>query len=107
MKPSGAGAEVLVQAAGGVEHVAHVLQREVAVGQPRGDDGLRHHADQQDALAGHGADQVEEPVEQVALNTSPVMCLVGGIHFSGASGSSSRASSACASSSRTTRERQG
>src|SRR4051794_28745858 len=34
------GAEVLGQAAGGVEDVADVAQRQVAVGQPRGDDGL-------------------------------------------------------------------
>ena len=59
-------AEVLVQAAGGVQHVADVLQGQVAVGEPRRDDGLGHHADQQDALAGERADQVEEAVEQVA-----------------------------------------
>ena len=60
-------AEVLVQVAGGVHDVADVLQRQVAVGDPRRDDGLGHHADQQDALAGERADEVEEPVEQVAL----------------------------------------
>src|SRR5215213_585543 len=35
------------------------------------------------------------------------MCLVGGIHFSGASGNSARASSACASSSRKLSSRSG
>ena len=60
------GEEVLVQPAGGVEDVADVLQREVAVGQPRRDHGLGHHADEQDALAGQRAGEVEEAVEQVA-----------------------------------------
>ena len=62
----GRGPEVLVEAAGGVHHVADVLQRQVAVGEPRRDHGLGHHPDQQDALPGQRADQVEEPVEQVA-----------------------------------------
>ena len=58
--------EVLGQVAGGVQHVPDVAQGQVAVGQPRGDDGLGHHPDQQDALAGERPGQVEEPVEQVA-----------------------------------------
>ena len=62
----GRGAEVLVQVAGGVHHVADVLQGQVAVGEPRRDHGLGHHPDQQDALAGERPDQVEEAVEQVA-----------------------------------------
>ena len=55
-----------MQLAGGVHHVADVLQGQVAVGEPRRDHGLGHHPDQQDALPGERADQVEEPVEQVA-----------------------------------------
>ena len=55
-----------MQPAGRVDHVADVLQGEVAVGQPRRDHGLGHHADQQDPLAGQRPDQVEEAVEQVA-----------------------------------------
>ena len=66
MKPSGRRAEVLVQVAGGVHHVADVLQRQVAVGEPRRDHGLGHHPDEQDPLAGQRAGQVEEAVEQVA-----------------------------------------
>ena len=62
----GRGPEVLVQVAGGVHHVADVLQGQVAVGDPRRDDGLGHHPDEQDALAGERADEVEEAVEQVA-----------------------------------------
>jgi hypothetical protein len=65
-EPARSRPEVLVQVAGRIEHVSHVLQGEVAVGEERGDDGLGHHPDQQDALPGEGAGEVEEPVEQVA-----------------------------------------
>jgi hypothetical protein len=58
--------EVLVQLACGLQHVADVLQREVTVGEPGGHHRFGHHADKQDALAGQGTGQVEEPVEQVA-----------------------------------------
>ena len=61
----GCGTEVLAQVAGRVEHVADVLQREIPVGQPRRDHGLGHHSDQQNALTGESASEVEEPVEQV------------------------------------------
>ena len=64
---AGLGREVLVQVAGGVHHVADVLQGEVAVREPRRDDGLGHHPDQQDALVGERADEVEEAVEEIAL----------------------------------------
>ncbi len=63
----GRGAEVLVQVAGGVHDVADVLERQVAVGDPGRDDRLGHHADEQDALTGQRPDEVEEPVEQEAL----------------------------------------
>ena len=51
--------------------------------------------------------RLKNPSSRLPRNTSPVMCLVGGIHFSGASGNSSRASSACASSSRNDSGRSG
>ena len=51
--------------------------------------------------------RLKKPSSRLPRNTSPVMCLVGGIHFSGASGNSSRASSACASSSRNDSGRSG
>ena len=54
MKPSAGGWKSSARP-GGVEHVADVLQRQVAVGQPRRDDGLGHHPDEQDALAGERA----------------------------------------------------
>ena len=66
MKPPGAGTKSSCSPPAAFEHVADVLQGDVPVGQPRRDDGLGHHADQQDALAGQRADQVEEAVEQVA-----------------------------------------
>ena len=62
----GRGVEVLVQLARGVHHVADVLQGQVAVGDPRRHHGLGHHPDQQDALPGERAHEVEEAVEQVA-----------------------------------------
>src|SRR5690606_10980983 len=43
--------EVLVQPAGRAEHVLHVLQGDVPIGQPGSDDRLGHHAHEQDALA--------------------------------------------------------
>ena len=48
------------------QHVTDVLQGDVAVGEPGRDDGLGHHADEQDSLSGQGSGQVEEAVEQVA-----------------------------------------
>src|SRR5690606_2352876 len=51
--------EVLVQPGSGPEHVLHVLQRDVPIGQPRRREGVSHHAEEQDALAGHDAVQVE------------------------------------------------
>ena len=51
--------------------------------------------------------RLKNPSSRLPRNTSPVMCLVGGIHFSGASGNSSRASSAWASSSRNDSGRSG
>ena len=58
--------EVLVQRAGRVQHVAHVLQGQVAVADPGRDHGLGHHPDQEDALPGERTGEVEEAVEQVA-----------------------------------------
>jgi hypothetical protein len=57
--------EVLCQPAGGVQHVAHVLEGEVAVGQEGCHDRLGHHPDQEDALPGYRAHQIEEPVQEI------------------------------------------
>ena len=66
MNPSGAGRKSSCRPPAALSDVADVLQREVAVRQPRRDHRLGHHPDEQDALAGHRADEVEERVEQVA-----------------------------------------
>ncbi len=66
MNPPFGGAKSSARSPGGVQHVADVAQGQVPVGQPRRDDGLGHHPDQQDALAGERPGEVEEAVEQVA-----------------------------------------
>ena len=43
-----------------------ILDGEIAVGQPRSDHGLGHHAHEQDLLTGHRSGEVEEPVQQIA-----------------------------------------
>ena len=66
MNPSGAGWKSSCSEPGRVQHVAHVLQGQVAVADPGRHHGLGHHPDQQDALPGECTGEVEEAVEQVA-----------------------------------------
>ena len=89
--------DLVAEVARGVHDVARVLERERAVAEERRVDRFGQHPAQMDRLAASSPrSRLNIASIRWPLKMSPVMCLVGGMYLSGASGKIWRASCACA-----------